>query len=73
MLPQPALVVEGADTKLPLDATRAWAAALPNAHLLLVPGASHLTWLEGDIPKLMRALSQFLAGDVPQGVETVRH
>ena len=71
-LQQPALVVEGADTKIPLDATRAWAAALPNAHLLLVAGASHLTWLEGDVPKLMLALNQFLAGDLPQGVETVR-
>ena len=72
-LQQPALVVEGADTKVPLDATRAWAAALPNAHLLLVSGASHLTWLEGDVPKLMLALSEFLRGELPQGVETVRH
>jgi len=71
-LPHPALVVEGADTQVPLDATRAWAAAFPNGRLLLVPGTSHLVWLEGDVPKLMRALNQFLAGSWPDGAKPAR-
>jgi proline iminopeptidase len=37
----PVLVMEGADSNVPLDATRAWVAALPNARLLLVPDAGH--------------------------------
>jgi pimeloyl-ACP methyl ester carboxylesterase len=71
-LQQPALVVEGADTHVPLEATRAWAAALPNGRLLLVPGASHIVWLEGDVPKLMRALNRFLSGQGwPAGAEAM--
>jgi proline iminopeptidase len=69
---KPALVVEGAETKVPLDATRAWAAALPNGRMLLVPGAGHMTWLEGDVPALLRKLNQFLAGTWPEGAEIVR-
>lgn len=69
---QPALIVEGADTQVPLEATRAWAAALPNGRLLLVPGAAHIVWLEGDVPALMRKLNLFLAGDWPEGAEVVR-
>ena len=64
-LQQPVLVVEGADTKVPMNATRAWADALPNGRLLLVPSASHMTWLEGDVPKLMIELNRFLAGEWP--------
>jgi pimeloyl-ACP methyl ester carboxylesterase len=45
--PEPALVVEGADTQVPLEATHAWAAALPKGRFLLVPGAGHIVWLEG--------------------------
>jgi pimeloyl-ACP methyl ester carboxylesterase len=70
-LRQPALVVEGADTHVPLEATRAWATALANARFLLVPGANHLTWLEGDVPSLMLALNQFLEGQWPEGSEEV--
>ena len=66
---QPVLVVEGAETKVPMNATRAWAYAFPNARLLLVPGASHLTWLEGDVPRLMVELNIFLAGEWPQGAK----
>jgi len=72
-LKQPTLVVEGADTKMPIEATRAWATALPNSHLLLVPNASHITWLEGDVPKLISQLNAFLASSVPTGAETITH
>jgi proline iminopeptidase len=68
----PVLVVEGAETHVPLEATRAWVAASSNARLLLVPGASHITWLEGDVPKLLRALNDFLAGGWPEGTEEAR-
>lgn len=71
-LQQPALVVEGADTQVPLDATRAWAAALPNGRLLLVPGASHIVYLEGDVPRTTQLLKRFLEGGWPEEAEVVR-
>lgn len=68
----PALVVEGADTHVPLDATREWAAPLPNAGLLLVPGANHMVFLEGDVPRTTQLLLAFLDGRWPGGAEAVR-
>jgi pimeloyl-ACP methyl ester carboxylesterase len=71
-LTQPALVVEGADTKVPLEATKAWAAALPNGRLLLIPRASHIVWVEGDIARTMALLNQFLGDSWPADSEVVR-
>ncbi len=68
----PVLVAEGAETKVPLDATRAWAAALPQGRLLLIEGANHILWLEGDVARTMRLLRQFLDGAWPEGAEIVR-
>lgn len=68
----PALVVEGADTYVPLDATRAWAAVLPNARLLLVPSANHIVYLEGDVQQTVALLREFLEGRWPEGAEVVR-
>jgi proline iminopeptidase len=42
----PAIVVEGELTNVPLDATREFAAALPNGRLVLVPDAGHQHWLD---------------------------
>lgn len=70
-LTQPALVVEGADTRVPLEATRAWAASLPNSRLLLVPGANHIVWLEGDVTRTMQLLNEFLGGSWPAGAAPV--
>jgi proline iminopeptidase len=42
----PSLVIEGADTNVPLEATRAFAAALPHGRLTLVPAAGHQNWLD---------------------------
>lgn len=67
----PVLVVEGADTHVPLDATRAWAVACADARLILVPGANHITWLEGDIPKLIRVLKDFLDGRWPEAAKKI--
>src|SRR6185369_3544815 len=33
------------------------------------PTASHITWLEGDVPRLMVELNRFLAGEWPQGAK----
>jgi len=71
-LQMPALVVEGVDTHVPLDATRAWATALPNARLLLVPGANHIVYLEGDVTRTVQLLTQFLRGDWPEGAKDIR-
>ena len=55
----PALVIEGENSDVPLDATRAWATALPNGRLLLIPNAGHVHFLEQ--PKLFfDAANQFL-------------
>lgn len=62
-------LVEGVGTHAPLDVTRAWAEAAPNSRLLLVPGADHITWLEGDVPQLLRQLNEFLSGRWPEEAE----
>jgi len=36
-----ALVLEGAETNVPLDATREWVKSLPDTRLLLIPTARH--------------------------------
>ena len=65
-LPAPALVVEGARSKVPLDATRLWASEATNARLLLIPEAGHRTWL--DRPStLFPAIDKFFRGDWPAG------
>jgi proline iminopeptidase len=42
----PALVIEGEKTNVPLEATRAWATALPKARLVLIPNAGHVHFIE---------------------------
>jgi proline iminopeptidase len=65
-LTMPVLVMEGARTNVPLDATRAWVAALPNARLHLVEDAGHEFFL--DQPRRYeRAANQFLLGRFPRG------
>jgi len=65
----PILVVEGAETHVPLEATREWVSSAPNARLILVPKANHITWLEGDVPKLFKQLNMFLEGQWPEEAE----
>ena len=56
----PALVVEGEQTNVPLDATRQWAASLPQGELLLIPNAGHVHFIEQ--PKaFFKAVERFLA------------
>jgi pimeloyl-ACP methyl ester carboxylesterase len=64
----PVLIVHGADDAIPAAASRAWAAALRDARLLVIPTADHLPWL--DQPELFfRAVDRFLAGEWPRGAE----
>jgi pimeloyl-ACP methyl ester carboxylesterase len=61
----PALVVEGEKTNVPLDATRAWAASLPNARLLLISNAGHLHFIEQPAA-FSKAADTFLRGTFPK-------
>ncbi|MBV8516605.1 MAG: alpha/beta fold hydrolase [Acidobacteria bacterium] len=67
----PALVVEGAKTTVPLDATREWARVVPRARLLLIPDAGHANWL--DQPEAFRAAAEtFLRGEFPAAARSVQ-
>ena len=66
----PALVFEGRESSLPLEPTREWARALPQAHLLLIPHAGHELFL--DQPEaFLTAAEEFLKGRVPAGAAPV--
>lgn len=58
----PALVVEGAETEVPLEATREWVAVMPRARLLLIPGAGHELWAEQP-EAFLSAAEQFVSGE----------
>jgi pimeloyl-ACP methyl ester carboxylesterase len=61
---RPALVIEGAQTRVPLADARAWASALPNGRLLLIPSAGHMNWL--DQPEaVVETLDKFFRGGWP--------
>lgn len=70
-LMMPTLIVEGALTTVPIDATRAWAATMPNARLLLVPEAGHLHFIERPAP-FFAAAERFLRGKWPKEARMVR-
>ncbi len=60
----PALVLEGAETNVPLNATREWVKSLPNARLLLIPNAGHMNWI--DQPEaVISAMDAFFRGKWP--------
>jgi proline iminopeptidase len=62
----PALVLEGAATHVPLDATQEWVKSLPNARFLLIPDAGHLIWI--DQPEaVISAMDDFFRGNWPAG------
>lgn len=54
-----ALVIEGAGSTPTLESVRAWAAALPNAQLVLIPNAGHFPQVENP-DALFPALESFL-------------
>jgi pimeloyl-ACP methyl ester carboxylesterase len=59
-----ALVVEGSESGVPLDATRVWAQELPSGRRLLIPGAGHRPWLDRPKP-YFAAVDTFLRGRWP--------
>ncbi len=64
----PALVVHGIEDLIPLQASREWVAALPQARLWVVEGSGHFPHLE--TPEVFfPALECFLAGEWPEGAE----
>ena len=66
----PALIIHGTEDPLPHAGGRAWAAALPNARLLLLQGVGHFPYLEApDV--FFSAVDTFLRGSWPQGVDRV--
>jgi proline iminopeptidase len=66
----PVLVVQGAADYIPLESARAWAASMPNARLLIIPGAGHTP--QGEQPQLFfPAVEAFLAGRWPEGAKDV--
>ena len=61
----PCLIIEGAKTNVPLEATELWAKLLPNSRLQLIPDAGHLNWL--DQPEaVVSAISDFFHGKMEQ-------
>jgi proline-specific peptidase len=67
----PTLVIHGMEDLIPLEASREWAAALPNARLLVIPGVGHFPHLES--PEVFfPAVDQFLKGEWPEGAEVVK-
>jgi len=63
-LPHPTLVIHGAEDLIPLASSREWASTLPNARLLVIPGAGHFPHLEA--PEIFfPAVDQFLKGEWP--------
>jgi len=61
----PTLIVHGDRDPVPLDAAREWAAALPNARLLVLPDSGHMSYVEQ--PDLFfGAANVFLAGRWPK-------
>ncbi|MEO8295372.1 MAG: alpha/beta hydrolase [Gemmatimonadota bacterium] len=68
---RPLLVVEGAASQLPLDASRVWAREAADGRMLLIPHSSHRTWL--DQPALLfTALDSFFRGNWPVGASVVQ-
>jgi proline iminopeptidase len=70
-LTMPALVIEGAETEVPLEATREWVITMPNARLLLIPDAGHELWAEQPTA-FIKAAEEFLRGKFPKRAEVVR-
>ncbi len=61
---RPALVIEGAQSRVPLADARAWASALPDGRLLLIPTAGHMNWLDQP-DAVIEVLDQFFRGEWP--------
>lgn len=66
----PTLVMHGDRDAVPVAASRAWAASLPTARLLVIARADHLPWVEQPA-RVFGAASAFFAGRWPDGAAAV--
>jgi pimeloyl-ACP methyl ester carboxylesterase/ketosteroid isomerase-like protein len=68
----PVLTIHGtSDRNAPYAGGRAWAAALPDARLVTVPGAAHASWLDDPVT-VFGAIRHFIRGEWPLGSEKVQ-
>jgi proline iminopeptidase len=67
----PVLVLQGTDDLVPIEASRDWAAATPEARFLAIEGAGHHPYLEKP-QEFLAAADAFLRGEWPQGAEIVQ-
>ena len=64
----PALVLEGAETHVPLSEAREWVKSLPDARFLLIPDAGHAIFI--DQPEaVISAMDEFFRGKWPAGAK----
>jgi proline iminopeptidase len=59
-----ALVIHGDRDPIPIESAREWAASLPNARLLPVPGSGHFPFVE-QADKFFAAVEEFVGGRWP--------
>jgi proline iminopeptidase len=64
----PTLIIHGTADPLPVASAREWAAALPDARLLLLQGVGHFPYLETP-DAFFTAVDTYLRGSWPQGAE----
>lgn len=68
----PVLVLHGTNDRNALvEGGRNWAASLPDARLVAVPGAAHALWLDDPVT-VFGAIRHFLRGEWPLGSEKVK-
>ena len=67
----PTLIIHGTADPLPVASAREWAAALPDARLLLFQGVGHFPYLEKP-DAFFTAVDSYLRGSWPQGAERAR-
>jgi proline iminopeptidase len=65
----PVLVLHGSEDPIPVSAAKEWAAAFPNARLLLLEGVGHFPYIEAP-EAFFPAVDAFLAGEWPKGVQS---
>jgi proline iminopeptidase len=66
----PVLIIHGEADYIPLEGSRAWAASMPNARLLLIAGAGHTP--QGEQPQIFfPAVEAFLKGGWPTEAKPV--
>ncbi|MDQ3749039.1 MAG: alpha/beta hydrolase [Acidobacteriota bacterium] len=67
----PVLVIHGAADPIPVEASEAWASAMPNARLLVIKDAGHIPQIEQ--PEIFfKAVESFLKGDFPVDAKKVQ-